>query len=155
MKLLLEKEVALMNRKKVDYTRFAVNPSETLLRQVFFKDQDLRFIWFIINDEHPITIPQLTRIFNKTYSTTHDRVWFYQKLNKVQNFGIFEKKPYMDCKENGTSIELEIIKKHREWLLDQPEQFHNRYNRVNAYLYLTDKGLAWTDEVEQMQKRYQ
>ena len=80
-----------MNRKKVDYTQFAVNPSETLLRQVFFKDQDLRFIWFIINDEHPITIPQLTRIFNKTYSTTHDRVWFYQKLNKVQNFGIFEK----------------------------------------------------------------
>ena len=142
-----------MVHKLIDFSKYQINPTDPMIRQVFFKDQDLRFIFLVLNNHEPLTISQLSRQFNKTFSTGYPKVWFYDKLTKIEHFGLFEKKPFKECSENGNTIDLEIIKKHKEWLLTQPEQFYKRY-MSNEYIYLTKKGISWVDKVDEIQQRF-
>ncbi len=72
-----------MDRKMIDLSQYAVAPSETFIRKIFFRDEELRFLYFIINNEQPITVPELMRRYNQLFSTLHERSWVYGKLEKI------------------------------------------------------------------------
>ena len=142
-----------MKRKIIDLTPYKINPTETIIKQVFYKDEELRFIYLFINNYSPLTASELTKHYNKHFSTNYSKAFIITKINKIENFGLFEKKAPWEC-TNGSAIDIEINKKHNEWLLHQPISFSKgkRYD-TNQYYILNDKGISFVEIVSEMQKR--
>lgn len=138
--------------KKIDLSKFAVEPTEPLIRQVFYKDQDLRLIFFLINNHQPLTLSELTRQYNKLFSSNYQRTWIYQKLLKIENYGMLDKRAVWECKADGVAIEVQILETHAKWLIGKSKSFEKRF-QSNEYIYLTTKGNEWVKKVEELQQR--
>ena len=140
-----------MRGKHINLDEYATDSSETTLRRLFYNDKILRFVWLIINNYEPITLPQITKEFNKMFGTAHTKSFVYQKLSRIEQFELFHKIPISQCTPNGNKIEVDIIKKHKEWV-----DSYNHYI-VGAdkctYYYITPEGHKWVKEAHEMNKR--
>ena len=65
-------------------------------------------------------------------------------------FELFVKKNYKECNEKE---DAEIIKKHKEWIVESnlPLQLANSLNP--NYYCLTQKGIDWVDKVNEIIKK--
>lgn|SRR3990167_2199926 len=138
--------------KLIDLSIYKVEPSKQMIKQVFYKDEELRFLFMILNNHQPSTLTELERQYNKLWLTQYSKSWVQGKLRKLEHFGLFGRHCVFECKENGHSIEISTLKKHREWAETQPVQFRKRYEAMEYY-YLTEKGLEWVDDVDKIQRK--
>ena len=141
-----------MKPKIIDLSTFQVEPSKERIRQIFFRDEELRFVFMLLNNNQPVTLPELENQYNKLWMTQYSKSWVSGKLRKLNNFGLFEKRPVYECNENGNAIEVTILTKYREWAKTRPVQFRKRFE-TTEYYSLTEKGLEWVNDVEKIQKK--
>ena len=140
-------------KKKIDLSIFEKKADDNIIRRVLFGDENLQILLCLIYEEDAITLPNLKRKYNKMRATVFERYWFYQKLEKIKHFDLYDKKTFGDCKEDGVPIERTIIKKHKEYILGlEPYQYKSQEG--NTYYFLTGEGLKWIDWIcEHIQKR--
>jgi len=142
-----------MKKIRINLNKYIDQNVEIPIRQTFYKDSDLRLIYALIYIHQPIAITELTRELNKLKHSNVNKGNIWQKIEKITNFGIIECKAVSDCKEDGSTMDLAILKKHEEWLKEQRNNFKNRFE-VKKYYYLTNDGLEWVAKVDEIQTRF-
>lgn len=139
----------------IDLTPFAKEVDDATIRKTFINDNNLMLIYCVLNNHNPITISELTKTYNKTFSTNFNKAWLFQELKKIEYFGLFIKKSYSDCINTKTKSEIDsqIIEKHKAWLMGCiPKHFSERFSK-NKYYVLTPKGEEWVEFVSQQLKK--
>jgi repressor of nif and glnA expression len=145
----------MKKRKEINLIPLAKEVDDGTIRKTFVNDYDLMLIYCILNNHNPVTVTELSNHYNKIIGKSLSKAWVFYKLKKIEYFGLFEKKSYLDCvnAEQKTDIDNKIIEKHKQWLMGGiPQHFSERYG-TNAYYILTDKGEEWVDFVANQLKK--
>lgn len=139
------------NIKKIDLTQYADDFDDNSIRVTFFNDYDLQRLYLLIYNHNPLSLPRMVEQFNATFRRNVDKRFIISKLKKIENFQLFEKKTFLECKQED---DFEIIKTHNQWLVDSkiPHQLKPMMNKI-VYYYLTDKGDDWVDIVAEIIKK--
>lgn len=140
-----------MKKIRIDFTNYIDPNAESPIRQTFFRDSDLRFVYVVLYCHQPIALSELTIIINSLKKTNVIKGWVWQKINKIMPLGLIGSKTPSECKDS-IPIDLEILKKHKVWLETRPNQF--RANSIKQYHFLTELGIEWVEKVNEMQLRF-
>lgn len=142
-------------KKQIDLSPYSKGVDDTMIRTSFIEDYQLMLMYCTLNNHNPITISELEKTYNKIFSTNFSKSYFFQKLRKIEHFGLFIKKPILECfnAKKKTDLDNLIIAKHNEWLMrDIPKQFREQFTK-NIYYVLTEKGEEWVAFVSQQLKK--
>jgi len=145
----------MKKRKEIDLTPFTKEVDDGTIRKTFANDYDLMIVYCVLNNYNPLTISELSQTYNKLFSKGLSKIWVFDKLKKIEYFGLFVKKSYSECinTKNKTETDNKIIEKHKQWMMGGiPKHFSERYG-TNAYYVLTEKGEEWVEFVSNQLKK--
>jgi len=139
-------------KMKIDISKYQTKQDEGFIRKIFFNSQDLRLLLAIINNHQPMPLTEITNIFNKFSGNVKDRATIYKKIERFLILDLMDKKNIASASK-GTTLDLQIIKKHKEALGKSPA-FKQTIDTTDYY-FLTEKGGKWIPIIDEIQSKSQ
>jgi len=128
------------NKYKIIISNNDPHEDTKLITQRFLKSQKNKILCLIfigVYQTHPTSISPLINHLSKNMHFSLDKSTIYNALQKIFNFNLISKKNIYDLE--NSDIDKLIISKHQKFLETIPENFRNRFDKVQYY-YVTEYG---------------